>query len=69
MEDLTTRSILKVLTHIEITIGSSYQGFRREAQAFSRDNQGAEVDPFEAFNENILISVYARATSLISRTY
>ncbi|MGB3591713.1 MAG: SusC/RagA family TonB-linked outer membrane protein [Nonlabens sp.] len=49
-------------TKIELTAGSSFQNFRRESTSFSRNNTGAPQTPFEAFNENRLISFIGRAT-------
>ena len=46
---------------LELTVGSSYQEFRRESVSFSQDNTGAPVQPFNAFNKNVLISYFGRA--------
>jgi TonB-linked SusC/RagA family outer membrane protein len=47
---------------LELTLGSSLQAFRRESVSFSQDNNGIAIDPFEAFNENRLISLFGRAS-------
>lgn len=50
-------------TTMELTIGSSYQNFRREGSSVGQDNAtGAFNDPIEFFNQNRLISAFARAT-------
>ncbi|PRP67389.1 SusC/RagA family TonB-linked outer membrane protein [Nonlabens agnitus] len=46
---------------LELTVGSSYQNFRRESDNFSRNNQGEDVI-IAGFNQNRLISVFGRAT-------
>jgi len=46
---------------LELTLGSSYQGFRKESTNFSRDNQGAPIE-IQGFSENRLISLFGRAS-------
>ncbi|AZQ43526.1 SusC/RagA family TonB-linked outer membrane protein [Nonlabens ponticola] len=50
---------------LELTVGSSYQGFRRENTSlnFDADRNPIEID---GFNENILISFFGRASIDIS---
>jgi len=50
-------------TKMELTVGSSYQGFRRESVNVGQDNgTGAFNEPIVNFNENRLISAFGRAT-------
>ncbi|WP_438961574.1 SusC/RagA family TonB-linked outer membrane protein [Nonlabens sp.] len=56
------KDLERIDSKLELTAGSSYQGFRRESTSFSQDNTGADIEPFQAYNENRLISFFGRAS-------
>jgi iron complex outermembrane receptor protein len=58
--DYKTR-LESLATDMEVTIGSSYQAFRRESTSFGQDDTGAQT-VFDAFNENRLISAFGRVS-------
>lgn len=56
------KELTSIGSTLELTLGSSLQAFRRESTSFSQDNTGVSIDPFVAFNENRLVSLFGRAS-------